>query len=129
LRFDRDVFGYDEAFLAEAEADLVVVLALGIVEVLLSAGLTAQAADGNRRVVGELAHAASLLVGLPARRVDPAILTEGKQQIIAIAWLAHRVSGSRTSSCLTSRKFEGGSLSSKAFLLFRQEDAQATPSL
>src|SRR5690606_4538144 len=78
----------DEALLAEAEADLVVAVALGIVEIPLPARLAAQAADTVVLAGPEIADAAMLLMRLPFRGVEAATLVERHEQVVSLVAVA-----------------------------------------
>lgn len=73
---DRNVLASDEALLTEMKSDLVVALALRVVEVPLSARLTPKAPDARLFATTEVPHTAGGLVCLPHASVEATVLVE-----------------------------------------------------
>src|SRR5690606_14173511 len=88
---DRDIFARHETLVAQAEADLVVVLPLVVVEVPLAARLAAQPPDLILLSGPEAAHAAIRLVLRPFPGIEAAVRTERNNKIVSIGAVALRV--------------------------------------
>ncbi|CAN0656795.1 protein of unknown function (plasmid) [Nitratireductor aquimarinus] len=88
---DGNIFALPEAFLSEAEADLVIALAFLVVEIPLATGLAAQPANLVLRVRFKAAHTALHLVLLPLHGVEAALRVQRYEQIVALVMLTHRV--------------------------------------
>lgn len=84
VAFDRNIFAGYEAFVAEMEADLVVAIAFGIVEIPLSAGLAPQPADQVFFTGAKTANAAGSPVRFPFFRIDPALARQWSEHVIAL---------------------------------------------
>ena len=78
----------DEPLFAETEADFVVALAFGIVEIPLAAGLAPQAPDPVILSAVESADATGLLMRLPLGRDELSVLVERHEKVIADLVLA-----------------------------------------
>ncbi|CDX53145.1 hypothetical protein MPL1032_160206 [Mesorhizobium plurifarium] len=80
---DRDVLSSHKAFLAEMEADLVVTVTLGIVKIPLPARFAAQAADEIVFAGAEATDTTETLVRFPFFRIQPSLIGEGSQHVVA----------------------------------------------
>src|SRR5690606_29437409 len=85
---DRDIFARHETLVAQAEADLVVVLALAIVEIPLTARLATQPSDLILLARPEAAHAAIRLVLRPLHGIEAAVRAERNNEIVSVGAVA-----------------------------------------
>ena len=88
---DGDIFAGDEALLAKAEADLVILLARGIIKVPPAAGFSAQLSDPILFARAETADAAGCLMRLPFCGVETAFRIQRDEKVIAVGAFAVRV--------------------------------------
>src|SRR5690606_29302594 len=87
---DRDVLAGDKPLVTEAEARLVVPLALLVVEVPLATRLAAQPADAILTPRTERSYPTLQLILLPRDRVDAPVVQQRHQQVVAFLPIAGR---------------------------------------
>ena len=81
---DRHIFPGHEAFFAKPEADLIVIIALNVVEIPLPAGFAAQMSDAVFLAWPKASDTATRLVSLPFRRIETAFRIQWNQQVVTV---------------------------------------------
>lgn len=81
---DRHIFPGHEAFFAKPEADLIVIIALNVVEISLPAGFAAQMSDAVFLVWPKASDTATRLVRLPVGGIETAFRIQWNQQVVTV---------------------------------------------